>query len=870
MPDISIVLPTHNGAQYLSLAIDSVLKQTYENFELIIVDDGSTDNTWEIIEQYAELDRRIRVIRHVVNRNLPTALNAGFKIAAGEFFTWTSDDNILKPQMLEHFMDFFSSCHEADIVYSDYDNIDESGLFLKTMKTGFEDELPIYDNIGASFMYRRKVDEVCNGYDENRFCAEDYAFWLKAYCNKFRFFKLEENLYQYRVHKNSLTGKKLRIVHEQTLDLLMENNKQNEEKIPELIRMRSYLRCVRLAKDLGNKSLAKECLSLARLIRTNADDWTRPELIKYADEDICLSPKIILFGAGKAGVAALKWMRENEIAVSAFVDNNEMHWYREVEGIPVLKPTFLKELEFSQIVITTAYPVISLQLSSMGIENYSAFYLFQTKYLYSRDSIKSQDVPSAQRGLKWILSNMVNGGLKIAAQDEIPYPEVTGYTIPTLLDYGFIEQAIQMAEYLLTVQCEDGAFCGPGSNIKFYFDTAQALRGFLAIEKKEERFHLSTVKAAEWLFKELVDNNGCFPNQYANEPLVPEAVNLFSLPPLLEYAKSIKSEEYVSLIYNYANYLLGTSDALSLSTITHFLAYQIDGLIDIGLSDKVKSILEQLISSQLEDGSIPGKQGVEWVILTGCAQLAICYYKQGNSACANRLMDYLELFQAGDGGFIGSLGSGAEYFPDKEISWAVKFYLDAQRERVRAFFKDNVSIFPEDISPDDGRVCAILDEIKTGDVILDAGCGKGRILRRLMEAFPENSFTALDLSGAMLDYVPKEVVSVEGVLENIPLSDNVYDVTYCVEAIEHSSNPTAVVRELVRVTKKGGIIIIIDKQAAEWGRMKCPPWESWPEREVLENLLNQYCHSVKSVPVRYESSDKNDDLIIKWIGVKKE
>lgn len=373
MPCISIVLPTHNGSRYLSLAIDSVLSQTYEDFELIIVDDGSTDNTWEIISYYAGVDSRIKALRHETNKNLPAALNTGFKNATGELFTWTSDDNILYPHMFGHFIDFFSCHQEADIVYSDYNNIDENGIFLGRMKTGLENELPIYDNIGASFMYRRKVDTVCGGYDENRFCSEDYAFWLKAYHNEFCFCKLEESLYQYRIHKNSLTGQRLSKLKEQTLRLLMENNKENADKIPDLIRLRSYLRCVRLAKDLENQSLAQECLCYARSIRANADDWTRPELVRYASGEPCTQKRLILFGAGKNGVSALTWMRENGIAVSAFVDNNEELWHHEIEGIPVLKPSFLKDLESPKVIITTAHSLIASQLSSMGIENYSSF-----------------------------------------------------------------------------------------------------------------------------------------------------------------------------------------------------------------------------------------------------------------------------------------------------------------------------------------------------------------------------------------------------------------------------------------------------------------------------------------------------------------
>ena len=98
---VSIILPVYNGEKYLSLAIESILKQTYKNFELIIIDDCSSDQTHSIALKYKEKDSRVRVYRNKTNSKLPVSLNAGFHVATGELFTWTSDDNILKPETIE-------------------------------------------------------------------------------------------------------------------------------------------------------------------------------------------------------------------------------------------------------------------------------------------------------------------------------------------------------------------------------------------------------------------------------------------------------------------------------------------------------------------------------------------------------------------------------------------------------------------------------------------------------------------------------------------------------------------------------------------------------------------------------------------------
>ena len=100
MPRVSVVLPVHNGAAYLDSAIGSILGQTFRDFELICVDDGSSDETPQILRRHALADRRIRVITNRPNKGLPGALNTGFAAARGALHTWTSDDNLARPQML--------------------------------------------------------------------------------------------------------------------------------------------------------------------------------------------------------------------------------------------------------------------------------------------------------------------------------------------------------------------------------------------------------------------------------------------------------------------------------------------------------------------------------------------------------------------------------------------------------------------------------------------------------------------------------------------------------------------------------------------------------------------------------------------------
>ena len=124
---VSIVLPVYNGAKYLRESIDSVISQTYKNWELIIVDDCSTDETADISKEYAQKDSRIRYFHNDINLRLPRNLNKGFSLAKGDYLTWTSDDNSYKPEAIEKLVNALETDQEAQFVYASCRIIDEKG-----------------------------------------------------------------------------------------------------------------------------------------------------------------------------------------------------------------------------------------------------------------------------------------------------------------------------------------------------------------------------------------------------------------------------------------------------------------------------------------------------------------------------------------------------------------------------------------------------------------------------------------------------------------------------------------------------------------------------------------------------------------------
>ena len=210
-PLVSIVLPSHNGERYLDEAIESWRAQTYQRWELVLVDDGSTDGTRACAKRWCALDARIRLVRHETKRGLPAGLNTGFAAARGDYLTWTSDDNVARPHMLSALAAVLDERPDVGLVYSDYTVIDESGTPTGRVEAGAPWELARRNCVGASFLYRRAVQARVGAYDESLALAEDYDFWLRVSA-QFTLHSLPQDLYAYRLHPRSLTARYARSV----------------------------------------------------------------------------------------------------------------------------------------------------------------------------------------------------------------------------------------------------------------------------------------------------------------------------------------------------------------------------------------------------------------------------------------------------------------------------------------------------------------------------------------------------------------------------------------------------------------------------------------------------------------------------------
>ena len=208
VPLVSIVLPTYNGARYIDQAIDSCLRQTHRLLELIVVDDGSRDDTAARVEAYLGRDERLRLVQHGRNRTLPVALNTGFSMARGDYLTWTSDDNIYHPEALAKMVAFLEDQPDVGMVYTDYSLIDEQDRVLERKSAGEPDRMlsEEYNCLSPCFLYRRRVKDVVGDYATGLYLAEDYDYWLRV-SRSFRLSPYHEDLYSYRAHPASLSAR---------------------------------------------------------------------------------------------------------------------------------------------------------------------------------------------------------------------------------------------------------------------------------------------------------------------------------------------------------------------------------------------------------------------------------------------------------------------------------------------------------------------------------------------------------------------------------------------------------------------------------------------------------------------------------------
>jgi malonyl-CoA O-methyltransferase len=305
--------------------------------------------------------------------------------------------------------------------------------------------------------------------------------------------------------------------------------------------------------------------------------------------------------------------------------------------------------------------------------------------------------------------------------------------------------------------------------------------------------------------------------------------------------------------------------------LTHFYAYVQEALWELGCGDEVRRGMADVARWQQPNGAVPAYSDVPWVCATGIAQLAQVWFRIGERERAERALAFLAALQNPSGGFFGSYGGGAAYFPDQEPSWGVKYAIEAEHCRIASHFDATVGDYRPDIAEHDGRARAVLDRLGAlaGPTrVLDAGAGKGRYAALLKRHAPHAEVVALDVSAEMLRHVPAGITTMQGSLLAIPYPDAHFDAVICIEALEHAVQIAEAVRELARVLKPGGTLVVIDKNRQKLGALEMPSWERWFDASELTAMLGACGLDAEAAYVAYDDRREPDGLFICWTGRK--
>jgi len=209
VPTVSVLMAVYNDGAYVATAIDSILAQTFGDFEFIIVDDGSADGSWDIIRDYAARDGRIRAVRNPRNLGFPDALNRGLALARGKFIARHDSDDTCSPARFARQMEYLQAHPQVDVLGTQLQLVDESGKKTGVYTTPLSHSLIVWNILidrplgHATAFMRRELLRAVGGYDPAWRYSEDLDLWTRL-AGRARFANLPDVLYTYRILPKSV------------------------------------------------------------------------------------------------------------------------------------------------------------------------------------------------------------------------------------------------------------------------------------------------------------------------------------------------------------------------------------------------------------------------------------------------------------------------------------------------------------------------------------------------------------------------------------------------------------------------------------------------------------------------------------------
>jgi len=263
-PDLSVVIPAFNVEKFILETIKSVQNQTYENIEIIVVNDGSTDRTSEVLDEVSG-DPRIKVISQK-NTGLPGARNSGIRFSRGKYVGFLDGDDRWAKDKVEKHLNFLENNSEFDITFSWFKVIDQNGVDTgrrgKNHLYNIELENLIERNL-TGVIARKTAVEKAGMFDESLRAVEDLDMWLRiAQLRKGNMYCIHEPLYEYRLHDGQMTKdwKRLRVNWEKVIEKIRKNIPERIKPIERKGRALQQRYCAKLAYESKDFAGARNCL----------------------------------------------------------------------------------------------------------------------------------------------------------------------------------------------------------------------------------------------------------------------------------------------------------------------------------------------------------------------------------------------------------------------------------------------------------------------------------------------------------------------------------------------------------------------------------------------------------------------------------
>lgn len=219
-PLVSVIIPCYNAEKFVEQAVRSIMEQTYQNLEIICINDCSKDSTGTILRKLAKEDSRIVCVENEENLKLPKTLNKGITLAKGEYIARMDADDISLPERIEKQIKFMLSHNDIDIVGCNSQHIDEYGN-IRAYRT----YMPIEHRkiakqmtwkcvlVHPSVLAKKSFFEDVGGFNEQLSYAEDYELWISAIIKSKKMANLQDILLHYRIHSSQMTSNQFNANH---------------------------------------------------------------------------------------------------------------------------------------------------------------------------------------------------------------------------------------------------------------------------------------------------------------------------------------------------------------------------------------------------------------------------------------------------------------------------------------------------------------------------------------------------------------------------------------------------------------------------------------------------------------------------------